>query len=213
MKKRILALFCAAMMAAALAGCKMSADSSSATSTPLPEEILNEPVASPEDTADSGTGEEDMAAEPTATPMPDADLSTMVDKIYAEKDPGIMVSTRAIDPADTSWLTYYTGLTDGSDLDAAVASEALIGSQAYSLVLARVKDGVDANALAQQMLDNVDPVKWICVQADDLAAAVSGNTILVVMVDTELGLTAQELVDAFATVTSGEVTTLTRTAQ
>ena len=211
MKKRIFALLGAVVMAAALAGCQMSADSAAPTATPLPEEILNAPVASPEDTASSA--EDGTAAEPTATPTPDADLSTMVDKIYAEKDPGIMVSTRAVDPADTSWLTYYTGLTDGSDLDAAVASEALIGSQAYSLVLARVKDGVDATALAQQMLDNVDPVKWICVQANDLAAAVSGNTILVVMVDTELGITAQDLVDAFAAVTGSDVTTLTRTAQ
>lgn len=212
MKKRILAFLCAAAMTAALAGCNKTADSTTASPTPLPEDILNQPVASPEDTADSGMGD-DMMTEPTATPTPDADLSTLVDKIYAEKDPGIMVSTRAIDPADTSWLTYYTGLTDGSDLDAAVASEALIGSQAYSLVLARAKDGVDASALAQKMLDGVDPIKWVCVQADDLAAAVSGNTILVVMVDTELGLTAQDLVDAFAKVTGGEVTTLTRTAQ
>lgn len=211
MKKRILAFLCAAAMAATLAGCNGSADSTTASPTPMPEDIMNQP-ASPEDTADSGM-EDDMMTEPTATPAPDADLSTLVDKIYAEKDPGIMVSTRAIDPADTSWLTYYTGLTDGSDLDAAVASEALIGSQAYSLVLARTKDGVDASALAQQMLDGVDPIKWICVEADDLAAAVSGNTILVVMVDTELGFTAQDLVDAFAKVTGGEVTTLTRTAQ
>ena len=209
MKKRIFALLGAVVMAATLAGCQMSADSAAPTATTLPEEILNAPVASPEDTA--GSAEDGTAAEPTATP--DADLSTMVDKIYAEKDPGIMVSTRAVDPADTSWLTYYTGLTDGSDLDAAVASEALIGSQAYSLVLARVTDRVDATALAQQMLDNVDPVKWICVQANDLAAAVSGNTILVVMVDTELGITAQDLVDAFAAVTGSDVTTLTRTAQ
>ena len=60
------------------------------------------------------------------------------------------------------------------------------------------------------MLDNIDPAKWICVQADDLAAAIKGDLVMFIMVDTQLGLTAQNMVDAFSQVAGGVDKTLTK---
>ena len=44
----------------------------------------------------------------------------------------------------------YTGLSSNENIDAVVVSEPMIGSQAYSLVLVKVKDGQDAIILERE---------------------------------------------------------------
>ena len=54
-------------------------------------------------------------------------------------------------------------------------------SQAYSLVLAKVKAGINANEIAKQMSENVDQRKWICVSAEKVYATSSGDIVFLVM--------------------------------
>jgi hypothetical protein len=81
----------------------------------------------------------------------------------------------------------------------AVVSEAMIGSQAYSLVLARVNNVSDAEAVAKDMLNGIDQRKWICVMADDLQIVTYNDLIMLVMVDSNLkdAVTSQQVADAF----------------
>ena len=60
-----------------------------------------------------------------------------------------------------------------------------------------------AEEVAQMMLDNIDPVKWICVQADDIDAAIYGDLVLFVMIDSQFGIPAADMIGAFKTVTGG----------
>lgn len=205
MMKKFFALLCAAALALSVAGCSSaSSDSasqdssapSSSTSESTPEiDVDPDQPATPPEGSDTGdTGDTDGALEPVA---PDADLSAIIDSIYATVDPGIMVSTSGVDLSQPSWVTYYTGLSDASDLDAAVASEAMIGSQAYSMVLVRVKDGVDATEVANAMAAGIDPRKWVCAAADDIQVGAAGNIALLIMVDSELDISSAQLADAF----------------
>ena len=177
--KKVFVLFCAAALAASLVACGSESSSPASTPTPTPEPT---PAVTPDPNA------------------PDAELSALVDSIYAEYEVPIMTVVTAVDVNDSTWIKPYTGLDDGSQLDAAVVSESAIGSQAYNLVLARVADGVDAAQVADQMAAGIDPRKWVCVAADDIMVGSAGNIAMLVMVDSQLDISAQSIADAFVKV-------------
>ena len=120
---------------------------------------------------------------------PDSELSAMVDSIYeAYPVELMMMQTTAIDLNDETWLTYNTGLNaeQAALVDAGVKSESMTGSQAYTLVLLRVKDAADAQTIADAMLDNMDPARWVCVMADKMRVATFDDKVLFVMTSSEL---------------------------
>lgn len=167
-------------MAAAISLAACGASSQSAVATPAP-------TATPEtSTAEEGMTEE---ATPAETPAPDAELSAMVDSIYeAYPVELMMMQTTAIDLNDEAWLTYNTGLSaEQADLVASgVKSESMTGSQAYTLVLLRLKDAADAQTVADTMLEKMDPARWVCVMADKMRVATFDDKVLFVMTDSEL---------------------------
>ena len=90
-------------------------------------------------------------------------------------------------------------IKDPSKIKEAVVSEPMIGAQAYSLVIAKVADGVDANAVANEMKSGIDPRKWICVEADDVKVTVKGDLICFCMISTDFAsdYTAQDAMNTF----------------
>lgn len=186
-----------ALTLALLAGCgrtdaPQATPTPAPTMTPLPDDILNQPATPPED---EGTPE---GSAPQTEAEPDAELAALVDSIYEVYPVEIMMpQTRAIDLAEESWLKYNAGLTldEGALVDAGVLSESLTGSQAYSLVLLRLKDAADAPAIAEAMLENIDPAKWVCVGADVQRVVAFDDKVLYVMANRELA-DVNALVDA-----------------
>lgn len=65
-----------------------------------------------------------------------------------------------------------------------LASEALIGSIAHSVVLVRVPEGASAKSAAADIRANADPRKWICVEAEKTIVKYHKRTVLLVMSDT-----------------------------
>ena len=128
-----------------------------------------------------------------------------------EKNPAeFMGGLMPIDLKDTSeeglWaLKNYTGLTSAEKITDVAVYEPMTGSQAFSLVLVRVADEKDAKIVAQQMKDNIDPRKWICAGADQVMAAGYGDTVLFIMLDSNLGKTAQSYVDTFKEICGGKL--------
>lgn len=118
----------------------------------------------------------------------DAELSELLDKMYAIKEPDFDVETDTVDFDDEYAVSSYIGLTmdDVKKLDAAIVSEPMMGSQAYSLVLVRLKDKADAADIAQKMADGINPRKWVCVEADELTVVSKDNIIMLFMADHEL---------------------------
>lgn len=200
------ALICLSLVAAlALTACGGGTESAAPTatpeatpeSTPLPDDILNQPATPPEGGVDDGmavTPGDDTAAEP------DTELSGMVDTIYeAYPVELMMMTTSAVNLGDESWCTYNTGLTaeQAALVDAGVLSESMTGSQAYSLVLLRVKDEADAQTIADAVLNNIQMNKWVCTMADKARVATFGDKVLFVMSNSELA-DVDALMDAAA---------------
>ena len=148
---------------------------------------------------------------PTATSaLTGKSLTEIVDMVY-EKHP-MELSLITIDVAleDAYTVKSYLGLDSSEMVQEAVASESGFGSQAYSLVLCRVKNPANAQTVARQMFDGIDQRKWICVEADDLMVSVFGDLVLLVMIDSDYAemATAQQLTNAFAAIngTGAELT-------
>ena len=134
-----------------------------------------------------------------------ADLSgesaeALVNKIYESKMPEFALMTMPVDLADAEMVAWQTGVSDPALLKEAVISEPMMGSQAYSMVMVRVNDAAKAEEVAQMMLDNIDPRKWICVAADDIDAAIYGDLVLFVMIDSSFGIPAADFIGAFKTI-------------
>ena len=113
-----------------------------------------------------------------------------------------MAGPMPVDLTDTSedgkWaLSYFTGLQDAASITDVCVYEPMMGSQAFSLVMVRTAEGADPKAVAQEMKDNIDPRKWICVGADEIMAAGYGDAVMFIMLDSQMGLSAQAYVDAF----------------
>ncbi|MBR3613842.1 MAG: hypothetical protein IKL55_01520 [Clostridia bacterium] len=123
------------------------------------------------------------------------DLTAFVDTIYAGNEelfPSLM--SQAVDVTDSESVSYMTGLKNGDDLEYLVVSEPMMSSQAYSLVIAKVKDGSDADAIAKEMSENIDMRKWICVSAEVLYATSTEDLVFLVMSSEEM---AKPVYEAF----------------
>ena len=149
-------------------------------------------------------------AKPQGADLSGETVETLIEKIYETKMPEFALMTMPVDLADAETTAWLTGVSDPSLLKEAAVSESMMGSQAYSLVLARVKDAAKAEEVAQMMLDNIDPRKWICVEADDIAAAIKGDLVMFIMIDSQMGLPAADMVDAFSQVAGGVDKTLSK---
>ncbi len=133
-----------------------------------------------------------------------------VNKLMAANPAEFMGGLMPVNLQDTSeeglWaLKGYTGLDSAEKIADMAVYEPMTGSQAFSLVLVRVKNAGDSRQIAQQMKDNINPRKWICAGADQVMAAGYGDTVLFIMLDSGLGKTAQSYVDAFRTLCGGKL--------
>ena len=134
-------------------------------------------------------------------------LPDLINAIYAKQPVELMVTDpTAVNLSDADAVNNYLGLKDASKVKEAYYSEAMIGSQAYSLVVVRTKSAADAPSVAQSMFDGINQSKWICVTADALAVGSSGDTVMLAMVNSELGATLHtDLRAAYASVVGGKL--------
>ena len=182
MKK--LTLTAALLAALALTACGNK--TTEATPTPTPD--LNAPATTPEEGMEIDPEFSVDPEEPAQAEL-DAELSDMVDAIYKVQPVELMgMETTAIDLTDETWYGYLAGLTADNvgKVDAAVISEPMTGSQAYSLVLLRLRDKADAREIADSMEENISMRKWVCVEADKARVVSFDDKLLYVMADSEL---------------------------
>lgn len=126
-------------------------------------------------------------------------LSQIVDKIYENHPMELPLGTIDVDLTDSYAVKAYLGLDSADKISEAVASESMLGAQAYSLVLCRVKNSADAADIARQMRDGIDQRKWVCVVADDIMVSACGDVVMLVMISSEYAQngTAESLTQAF----------------
>ena len=221
MKKIIAILLAAMMLLSLLTACGSKKEPAEDTPAVLPEETpdapaedptIDEPAAMPEDPSMDQPAEmpempempevgvDEAPEAPAEGLFADEGLLNILNGIYGITAPEFPVMEI---PADYFDLFYHTGLTDESLISGVVVSESAMGSQAYSLVLVRAADASKVAEIAETMKQNIDPRKWVCVEADDIRCVAAGDVVLFIMVSSEYAssITADGVVDAFVQVT------------
>ena len=135
-------------------------------------------------------------------------VQAFIEKIYeevGESNMPMMVEHRELDLADADALEFNTGLTSAEGIRRVVVSESAVGSIAYSMLYVCVKDGADAAKIQAQILENINPAKWICVSAEQEASMTLGGDIFFVMGDAE---TVQEMTKAAKKVAEAEFSSI-----
>ena len=136
-------------------------------------------------------------------------MEELLNKTIEQRPVEFMGGVIPVDLTDSTedglWaLKSYTGLEDASGITEAAAFEPMMGSLAFSMVLVRVAEGTGSKDVAESMKAGIDTRKWICVEADDLKVAGFGDVVMLIMVNSDSGMTAQSFVDAFAKVAGFE---------
>ena len=112
------------------------------------------------------------------------EVSAFFDEVYggvAEDLLPMNVVMTELDLGDADLLSYQTGLTDLDGIEGVYLSESMMSSTAYSAVYIRTADGADAEGIRKQLMDKIDPAKWVCVTAEQEYAVIFGNDIFFVM--------------------------------
>ena len=177
------------------------------TTPPTDDEQEPKPDSKPDDNKPSngGSGNNTGSGSQDETKTYSGTLPELINAIYANHSVDLDLSDpTAVDLSNSDQISYYLGLTDASKLKEAYYSEALIGSQAYSLVVVRANSAKDAASVAQSMFDGINQNKWICVTANAVAAGAYGDTAMLVMANTDLGETlTTDLRAAYASAVGG----------
>lgn len=98
------------------------------------------------------------------------DIKEMFDQIYSSKKDELPSSLEVneLDETDEMQVSAFTGLQSNQNIEKVVVMEPMMSSQAYSAVAIKVKAGADVEEIKQQILDNVNMNKWLCVFAEKL---------------------------------------------
>ena len=135
-------------------------------------------------------------------------MEELVNQVVEANPVEFMGGIMPVDLTDTSedglWaIKYFTGLENAEQITDVAVYEPMMGSIPFSLVMVRTT--ADATkTLAESMKNGIDTRKWICVEADDLKVAAFGDVVMLIMVGSDTGLTAQSFVDAFQGVVAAQ---------
>ena len=114
------------------------------------------------------------------------DIKKMLKTIYknlADELPEL--TTEEINLKESELVESLTGLKSTDDINTLVVSEPVMGSQALEVAVIKTKEKTDNKAMMQNIKDNVDMSRWICVSAEKLYIVNSGDVIFMVMADSD----------------------------
>ena len=115
------------------------------------------------------------------------EMKDLIDKIYenlAGKLPSLQTYDVNKDNADE--VSMYTGLKSTNNVETIVVSEPMMSSQAYSLVMVKTTSKkADIESMKQEMIDNINTRKWICVEAEKVYVTNYKDVIFLVMASDE----------------------------
>ena len=112
-------------------------------------------------------------------------LEEIMTKVYAGiPEENLPMALSNIEVNDEN-VEYYIGTADVEYAEA-LANESMVGSIAHSVVLVRLNDAKDAEATVQTIKENVNPRKWICIEASNVVVKNKGNLVILIMSNEDL---------------------------
>ena len=112
------------------------------------------------------------------------------------------LQTNEIDITDELAVKSATGLNSASNIESIVISEPLMNAQAYSAVMVKISKDANIEEMKQEMLNNIDTRKWICVSAEKVYVTNNGNVIFLIMSNEEW---ATMVYNEFKTAVDGKI--------
>ena len=117
-------------------------------------------------------------------------VSDILGQVYenADLDPGLVEAMQYFDQGEITPELAETVLgTDDVEFAEGVYSMPMMSAQAYQCVLLRLPEGADVEKAKQTLLDNADPRKWVCVEAESVIVENVGDVVLFLMSDSATG--------------------------
>ena len=114
------------------------------------------------------------------------DIKKMLETIYknlADELPEL--TTEEINLKESELVESLTGLKSTDDINTLVVSEPVMGSQALEVAVIKTREKADITSMMQNIKDNVNMRRWICVSAEKLYIVNSGDVIFMVMADSD----------------------------
>lgn len=199
MKKLLILILASALL---LASCGGKNNETNGTENNTPDTSVNDTLG--DDNGDGSVEEntgDTTAPEETEAPSGDStasipeggvssvasvdDAVTFIDvNVYSQCMDQLPMSTMStvLPMEDMEMVTYHTGLTDLTGITDIILSESMIGSFAYSFVMVRT-DGTNTDDIQTALGEQINPAKWVCVQADQIRSVRLDNDIILVMSD------------------------------
>lgn len=114
------------------------------------------------------------------------DLLTLMETVLGDADDNYSsILTEEVSSENFKSLLYFDYIEGAK----AVVSAPMMSSIAHIVALIELPEGTDVQKVADEIEENMDPRKWVCVEAEKTAVVSSGNYILMVM-------SAEEVTDA-----------------
>lgn len=114
------------------------------------------------------------------------DIKNMLKTIYNNLGDNIpSLDTGEISTDDTEMVKSLTGLETTDMIDSIVVSQPMMNAQALEVAVIKTRENANINNMMDEIKNNVDMNRWICVSADKLYIASSGDVIFMVMADSD----------------------------
>ncbi len=110
----------------------------------------------------------------------DGTLEEIMDKLYVgipEEERPMMLENKKVTKEE---IQNYVGTSD-IDFKEALVSEPGINVIPHSVVLLRLNDEKDASNVVTKIKENVNPRKWICVEAENVIVKSKGDLVVLIM--------------------------------
>ena len=154
---------------------------------PATPDVDPETPATPEEPVDDGGAAVNPGDTATELTAEEQEVLDTLSQLVAGAADDIMCDNVII-PADQYPYYLFIDYNDGS---IAASASAMIGSIAHSVVLLKLPADADVAAVAADIEANMDPRKWICVEAEATLVKTSGQYVLMAM-------SSQDAVDAIS---------------
>ena len=154
---------------------------------PATPDVDPETPATPEEPVDDGGAAVNPGDTATELTAEEQEVLDTLSQLVAGAADDIMCDNVII-PADQYPYYLFIDYIDGS---IAASASAMIGSIAHSVVLLKLPADADVAAVAADIEANMDPRKWICVEAEATLVKTSGQYVLMAM-------SSQDAVDAIS---------------
>lgn len=110
----------------------------------------------------------------------EGNLSDIMDKLYdGIKEDNLPMALTTQELTSENFENY--AFTNDINYKEAVVSESMTGSIAHSVVLIRLNDAKDAKDAVEEIKENANPRKWICVEAEKVYVESKGDLVVLIM--------------------------------